>query len=112
MSFATIPQIKQWIKNIVFKKHNNDLSQYQPDQVKADLSKIEEWISGVDKEELSNLQIANFTYEQMLEFVKKMDPKGERTIGVLTKLDLMNDEQDIVKYLNNQIHYLLGFGGG
>ena len=38
-----------------------------------------------------------------LEFVKKLDPKGDRTVGVLTKLDLMNDEQDIVKYLNNNV---------
>lgn len=38
-----------------------------------------------------------------LEMVKKLDPTGVRTIGILTKLDLMNDERDIIKYLNNDI---------
>ena len=38
-----------------------------------------------------------------LEFIKKLDPSGERTIGILTKLDLMNDETDISKYLENKV---------
>lgn len=38
-----------------------------------------------------------------LEMVKKIDPNGERTVGVLTKLDLMNDDCDIIKYLENNV---------
>jgi len=46
-----------------------------------------------------------------LDLVKEYDPKGERTIGILTKVDLMNDNTDISDYLSNnvskdlQLHY-------
>ena len=36
-----------------------------------------------------------------LGLVKKHDPNGERTIGILTKVDLMNDNTDVKKYLLN-----------
>ena len=36
-----------------------------------------------------------------LELIKEYDPNGKRTVGVLTKIDLMNNDSDIVDYLNN-----------
>ena len=38
-----------------------------------------------------------------LDLIKQYDPKGERTVGVLTKVDLMNDSTDIVDYLKNNV---------
>ena len=38
-----------------------------------------------------------------LALVKEFDPNGVRTIGVLTKLDLMNDGSDISRYLENNV---------
>jgi hypothetical protein len=32
----------------------------------------------------------------------KLDPKGERTIGVLTKIDLMDEGTDAIKVLTNK----------
>ena len=36
-----------------------------------------------------------------LELIKEYDPTGKRTVGVLTKIDLMNSGTDIADYLNN-----------
>lgn len=42
----------------------------------------------------------------------KLDPKGERTIGVLTKVDLMDDGTDGTKVLmNKEIKLLHGYIG-
>jgi len=38
-----------------------------------------------------------------LDLIKEYDPKGLRTIGILTKVDLMNDNTDISDYLSNNI---------
>ena len=38
-----------------------------------------------------------------LEVVKRYDPQFERTIGVLTKLDLLHDDRDMGYYLTNQV---------
>ena len=38
-----------------------------------------------------------------LELVKEIDKEGIRSIGVLTKIDLMNENNDIVDYLENNI---------
>lgn len=38
-----------------------------------------------------------------LEVVKRYDPNFERTIGVLTKLDLLHDDRDMGYYLTNQV---------
>merc|ERR1711871_455660 len=38
-----------------------------------------------------------------LELVKDHDPTGARTVGVLTKLDLMNEGTDVIDYLSNTV---------
>jgi len=38
-----------------------------------------------------------------LDLVKDHDPEGLRTVGILTKLDLMNEGTDITNYLENKI---------
>ena len=38
-----------------------------------------------------------------LDLIKQYDPKGERTVGVLTKVDLMNDSTDVIDYLKNNV---------
>ena len=46
-----------------------------------------------------------------LDLIKQFDPNGSRTIGILTKVDLMNENTDVVDYLQNnvskdlQLHY-------
>jgi len=41
--------------------------------------------------------------DSALELIKQYDAKGERTIGILTKIDLMNENTDISNYLKNDI---------
>ena len=41
--------------------------------------------------------------DMAMELVKQADPKGERTIGILTKLDLMNEDADVSLYLDNNV---------
>ena len=41
--------------------------------------------------------------DSALELIKSYDPKGERTIGILTKIDLMNVNTDISSYLMGNI---------
>lgn len=41
--------------------------------------------------------------DMAMEIVKRADPKGDRTIGVLTKLDLMNEDADVGIYLENNL---------
>lgn len=41
--------------------------------------------------------------DSALELIKDYDKNGERTIGILTKIDLMNENNDIVDYLENNI---------
>ena len=38
-----------------------------------------------------------------LDLIKEYDPKGERTIGILTKLDLMNDGTSVARLLENNV---------
>jgi len=41
--------------------------------------------------------------DMSMEIIKQLDPKGERTIGILTKVDLMNEDSDIHCYLENNV---------
>ena len=41
--------------------------------------------------------------DMSMELIKQIDPNGERTIGILTKLDLMNHDSDIRCYLENKV---------
>ena len=38
-----------------------------------------------------------------LDLIKEYDPVGERTVGILTKIDLMNEGTDITEYLENKV---------
>jgi len=41
--------------------------------------------------------------DMAMEIVKVADPKGVRTVGILTKLDLMNEDADVGAYLENTV---------
>jgi GTP-binding protein EngB required for normal cell division len=41
--------------------------------------------------------------DMALDLIKEFDPRGMRTIGVLTKVDLMNSETDVADYLYNNV---------
>lgn len=57
----------------------------------------------------ANTDIAN---SDGLSVARKCDPKGERTLGVITKLDLMDEGTDASQVLNNQLIPLkLGYVG-
>ena len=56
-----------------------------------------------DKEEQKTLSLLKTIFYMELELIKEYDKEGQRTIGVLTKIDLMNENSDIVDYLENNI---------
>ena len=57
----------------------------------------------------ANADIAN---SDALKMARKVDPKGERTFGVITKVDLMDDGTDAMELLQGQIYPLkLGYIG-
>lgn len=41
--------------------------------------------------------------DSALELIKEYDKNGDRTIGILTKIDLMNENTDVSHYLKNEI---------
>jgi hypothetical protein len=47
-----------------------------------------------------------------LDLIKEYDPQGERTIGILTKIDLMNDGTDITNLLEGRVSKDLQLGYG
>ena len=47
-----------------------------------------------------------------LDLIKEHDPRCERTVGILTKLDLMNEGTDITELLENKISKDLQLGHG
>ncbi len=47
-----------------------------------------------------------------LDLVKEYDPEGKRTMGILTKVDLMNENTDVSRYLNGNISKDLQLGYG
>ena len=47
-----------------------------------------------------------------LDLIKEYDPNGDRTIGILTKIDLMNVGNDITKLLENKVSVDLQLGYG
>ncbi len=79
--------------------------QGQPPDIK---DKIERLVGGFASQESTLILAilpgrADLEADMGLEIVKKYDPRGTRTVGVLTKLDLMNDAGDVVKYLENKV---------
>lgn len=49
---------------------------------------------------------------EVLKICKKVDPNGKRTLGIITKIDLMDEGTDCVDILNNKINTLyLGYIG-
>ena len=43
-----------------------------------------------------------------LDLIKEYDPNGDRTLGILTKIDLMNQDSDISDYLLNKVFDSIG----
>ena len=77
----------------------------QPEDIK---DRIEEMISNYIKQErtiiLAVMQSrSDLETDLGLALVKKYDPKGDRTIGILTKPDLMNHDTHVGDYLVNNI---------
>jgi dynamin 1-like protein len=47
-----------------------------------------------------------------LKFARRVDPMGERTIGVLTKIDIMDEGTNALDLLNGKVYPLrLGYVG-
>lgn len=79
--------------------------QGQPKDIKEKIERLVESFAAQEKTIILSVMTGRSDLEadMGLEQVKRHDPKGERTVGVLTKLDLMNDETDIVGYLENKV---------
>lgn len=77
----------------------------QPKNIKEKLDNLVGSFASSDKTIILAIMAgrADLEADMGLEAVKRYDPKGERTIGVITKLDLMNDSTDIVPYLDNRV---------
>ena len=57
----------------------------------------------------ANVDLAN---SDSLKLAKEVDPDGERTIGVLTKIDLMDEGTNALELLNGSVYPLkLGYYG-
>ena len=57
----------------------------------------------------ANTDLAN---SDSLKLAREVDPQGERTIGVLTKIDLMDEGTNALELLNGNIYPLkLGYYG-
>lgn len=77
----------------------------QPKDIKIKLDQLVGSFASSDKTIILAVMAgrADLEADMGLEAVKRYDPKGERTIGVITKLDLMNDSTDIAPYLDNRV---------
>jgi len=71
MSCVSNDNLKLWVKSIAYKKFGNDFSSYDQDVLRANLLLIEEWVNSIDKEELSNFQLQNYGFEDLVEQIKK-----------------------------------------
>lgn len=57
----------------------------------------------------ANLDLAN---SDALQLAREVDPKGDRTIGVITKIDLMDEGTDAIEVLQGKLYPLkLGYYG-
>jgi len=57
----------------------------------------------------ANADLAN---SDSLKMAREVDPQGERTIGVLTKIDLMDEGTNAIDLLNGSVYPLkLGYYG-
>ena len=46
---------------------------------------------------------ADLEADPAVELAREHDPSGQRTVGVLTKVDLMNSGTDVSRYLTNSV---------
>ena len=85
----------------------------QPSDIKQQIQKlVGKYISQPETIILSVMAARTDLETDMgLDLIKRYDPSGLRTIGVITKIDLMNQGSDVCDYLNNdisrdlQLHY-------
>ena len=57
----------------------------------------------------ANSDLAN---SDALQLARELDPNGDRTIGIVTKIDLMDEGTDAIELLNGTIYPLkLGYFG-
>jgi len=79
--------------------------QGQPRDIKAQIKRM---IGGyIEQERTIILMVCparmDLEADPALELVKEYDPQGNRTVGVLTKIDLMNAGSDVSRYLANAV---------
>jgi GTP-binding protein EngB required for normal cell division len=83
-----------------------DIDRQIRDMAKAYIQKANAIIVAVTP---ANIDLAN---SDALQLAKEVDPEGERTIGVITKIDLMDKGTNAMDILTNRVlHLRLGFVG-
>jgi GTP-binding protein EngB required for normal cell division len=80
-----------------------NLQEDQPEDIDVQITNmIKKYIENPRSIILLIVQATNdIGYEPTMKIVKSIDPKGLRTVGVFTKIDLMNKDTDVSKYLQD-----------
>jgi len=73
MKTCTFDPIKTWIKDTVWKQFKNDLSKYSEYDLTDNIKSICDWASSIDKEELDEINLKNFSFENLIKFVEKIE---------------------------------------